>query len=104
MAVTSPVPNALVVRAKWVVTLAALSVVGGLPLVGIALKLTPAFPAALLACGGAAYTRLRLALSRPVQTRRGGLQGRMPATADGLLGVMIDLAWGIAGAVLTIFI
>jgi len=104
LAVTSPARAGLVVRAKWVVTLAALSVVGGLPLVAIGLKLTPAFPAALLACGGAAYTRLRLALSRPVQTRRGGLQGRMPATADGLLGVMIDLGWGIAGAILTIFI
>jgi hypothetical protein len=28
----------------------------------------------------------------------------MPATADGLLGVMIDIGWGIAGAILTIFI
>jgi len=104
LAVTSPAHAGLVVRAKWMVTLAALSVVGGLPLVGIALKLTPAFPAAFLACGAAAYTRLRLALSRPVQTRRGGLQGRMPATADGLLGVMIDIGWGIVGAILTIFI
>jgi ABC-2 type transport system permease protein len=104
LAVTSPVRGALVVRAKWVVTLAALAVVGGLPLVAIGLKLTPAFPAACIACGAAAWTRMWLALSRPVTTRRGGMEGRMRATTDGLLGVMIDIGWGIAGALLTIII
>jgi hypothetical protein len=29
------------------------------------------------------------------------MQGRMPASADGMLGVMIDIGWGFAGAILS---
>jgi hypothetical protein len=73
-------------------------------LVGIAWALPYALPAAVISCGGAAANRLWLAASRPAYLRKRGLQGRMPASTDGLLGVMIDIAWGIGGAVLSLFI
>lgn len=103
LAETSPVAGAQVWRAKVAISAAALLVVGGLPLAGIAAAIPGAFPAACLASCGAACTRLRIAMARPKQLRRGGMKGRMPASADGLLGVMIDIAWGITGAVLTLF-
>jgi hypothetical protein len=104
LAVTSPVAAGLVVRAKIVVTVLALAVVGGLPVVAIGLKLAPAFPATCVASALAAATRMWLAISRPKQLRRAGLQGRLPASTDGLLGVMIDIGWGTVGALLTLVI
>jgi hypothetical protein len=32
------------------------------------------------------------------------MRGRLSMTSDGLLGVIIDIAWGIAGAVLSLVI
>jgi len=104
LAVTSPVAVGLVVRAKIVVTVLALAVVGGLPVVAIGLKMAPAFPATCVASALAAGTRMWLAISRPKQLRRAGLQGRLPASTDGLLGVMIDMGWGTVGALLTLVI
>jgi hypothetical protein len=104
LAVTSPVPQHLVFRAKVVVTVAALAVVGGLPVVGIGLKLPQALPTTCIACAAAASTRMWLALSRPKQLRRAGMQGRLQPSTDGILGVIIDIGWGIFGAVLTFLI
>jgi hypothetical protein len=104
LAVTSPVAARLVFRAKALVTVAALAVVGGLPVVAIGLKMPGALPAACLACAAAASTRMALALSRPKQLRRAGLQGRLQPSTDGLLGVIIDIGWGVFGAVLTILV
>jgi ABC-2 type transport system permease protein len=103
LAHTSPVNAAAVKRAKLEAVLLGLIVVGGLPLVAIAWALPDALPAALFSCGGAAANRLWLAASRPAYLRKRGLAGRMPANTDGLLGVMIDIAWGIGGAVLSLF-
>jgi ABC-2 type transport system permease protein len=100
---TAPVAPRTLLHAKLIVSIAALAVVGGLPLLVIGLRLPRLLPAACLACAGAAGTRLLLAMRRPVTLRRPGLQGRMPASADGLLGVMIDIAWGIGGAMLCAF-
>jgi len=102
LAVTSPVRPVLVLRAKVLVTLVVLAVVGGLPVAAIGLKMTPALPAVCVASVAAAATRLWLAVSRPKQLRRAGLQGRLQASTDGLLGVIVDIGWGIFGAVLTI--
>jgi hypothetical protein len=104
LAATSPVRLAMLMRAKVGVTLAALAVIGGLPLVAIASRLPGAFPAACISCMGAAWTRLWLAIDRPKAFRKVGLQGRLPMNSDGLLGVIIDIGWGICGAVLTLVI
>jgi ABC-2 type transport system permease protein len=98
LAATSPVAPARVLNAKLLVCLAALLLVGGLPLAIIGLRLPLLLPAAVLACTGAAVTRLWMAARRPAILRRQGLQGRVRGNADGLLGVMIDFLWGIAGA------
>lgn len=104
LAETSPVDPAVLARAKIAVTLAALLVIGGAPLVGIAVKVPAALPAASIASLGAAATRLRLAIMRPKRLRRAGLSGRVTLNGEGLLGVIVDIGWGIAGAVLTIFV
>ncbi len=104
LAATSPVAAGAVGRAKLVVSLAALGVIGGLPLVAIAVRLPHAFMAACLACCGAASTRLWLAASGKKVLRKAGMRGRLSMTSDGLLGVMIDLGWGIAGAGLSALI
>jgi ABC-2 type transport system permease protein len=101
---TAPVAPAQFLRAKLIVTLAALAVIGGLPLVGIAWRVPAAFPAACLSCAGACWTRLWLAAARPAALRKPGLQGRVPLNGDGLLGVIIDIGWGLTGALLTILI
>jgi len=101
---TAPVAAGRLLRAKIAVTVGALLVVGGLPLVGIAWRVPAALPAACLSCVGASTTRLWLAAARPKALRKPGLQGRMPLNGDGLLGVMIDIGWGLGGAVLTIFV
>jgi ABC-2 type transport system permease protein len=98
---TAPVSPALLMRAKMGVTLLALAVVGGLPVLAIGLRLPAAFPAACLSCVGAAAARLWLAIGRPKALRRQGMQARLNLAGDGLLGVMIDIAWGLCGAVLT---
>jgi ABC-2 type transport system permease protein len=102
LAETSPVRRAALLRAKISVMLLALGVVGGLPLVAIAWRLPAAFPAACLSCVGAASTRVWLAMGRPKALRKAGLSGRLSMNSDGLLGVMIDFAWGVCGAVLTL--
>jgi ABC-2 type transport system permease protein len=104
LAATAPIAAGRLLRAKIIVTTAALLVVGGLPLVGIAWRVPEAFPAAFLSCVGASTTRLWLAAARPRTLRKAGLQGRLQLHGDGLLGVIIDIAWGLTGAVLTIFI
>jgi ABC-2 type transport system permease protein len=104
LAETSPVQPGLVPRAKILVTLLALAVVGGLPLLVIGLRLAPALPAACISSAAAAATRLMLALSRPRLLRRAGLQGRLQASTDGVLGVIIDIGWGLFGGLLTAFI
>jgi ABC-2 type transport system permease protein len=101
LAATSPVDLRLAGRAKLLVTMGALAVVGGLPLVAIAVRLPHAFPAALLACTGAASTRVWLAASGRRVLKKQGLRGRLSMTSDGLLGVMIDVGWGVFGAVLS---
>jgi ABC-2 type transport system permease protein len=98
LAATSPVASARVMNAKLFVCLAALLVVGGLPLAIIGWRLPLLLPTAILACTGAAVTRLWVAARRPSILRRSGLQGRVRGNADGLLGVMIDFLWGIGGA------
>ena len=75
-----------------------------LSLLGVWVQMAAALPAAALASVAAAATRLSLAMARPPQVRRDGLQGRLPSHADGLLGVMIDMAWGFCGALLSFFI
>jgi ABC-2 type transport system permease protein len=104
LAATSPVETRLLARAKLAVSIAALAVVGGLPLVAIAWRLPHLFPAAMLACGGAASTRLWLAATGRKTLRKRGMSGRLSLTTDGLLGVMIDLAWGLLGAGLSLFV
>jgi ABC-2 type transport system permease protein len=101
---TAPVAEKVLWRAKIAATLVALGVVGGLPLVAIAWRLPHAFPAAVLSCLGAGATRLWLAIGRPRALRRVGLQGRLNVSSDGLLGVMIDIAWGVCGALLTLVV
>ena len=101
---TAPVSSRLLMRAKVGVTLLALAVVGGLPVLAIGVRLPVAFPAACLSCGGAAATRLWLGIGRPKALRRTGLQGRLNLHGDGLLGAFFDIAWGICGAVLTLVI
>jgi hypothetical protein len=43
-------------------------------------------------------------MSRPKLLRRAGLQGRLQASTDGFLGVVIDIGWGVFGALLTAFV
>jgi hypothetical protein len=102
LAATSPVAPGRVMHAKLLVCLVALLVVGGLPLAIIGWRLPLLLPAAVLACTGAAVTRLWMAARRPAMLRRQGLQGRVRGSADGLLGVMIDFLWGIAGALVCV--
>jgi ABC-2 type transport system permease protein len=102
LAATSPIPPARVMNAKLIVCLLALLVVGGLPLAIIGWRLPLLLPAAVVACTGAAITRLWMAARRPAVLRRQGLQGRVRGNADGLLGVMIDFLWGIGGALVCI--
>ena len=104
LAATSPVDAREIGRAKLAVSLAALTVIGGLPLVAIGIGLPHAFAAALLTCGGAASTRLWLAASGTKVLKKSGMRGRLTMTSDGLLGVMIDLGWGIAGGILAALI
>lgn len=104
LAATSPVAARAIGRAKLLVSVAALAVIGGLPLLAIGVALPHAFPVACLACGGAASTRLWLAASGKKVLRKAGMRGRLTMTSDGLLGVMIDLGWGIAGGVLSVFV
>jgi hypothetical protein len=102
LAATSPVARAPVLNAKLAVSFGALAVVGGLPLAVIGLRLPLVLPAACLACSGAAATRLWVAARRPAVLRRTGMQGRVRGNADGLLGVMIDILWGVGGAVVCV--
>jgi ABC-2 type transport system permease protein len=104
LAATSPVDARLLGRAKLLVTMGALAVIGGLPLVAIAWRLPHAFPAALLSCVGAASTRVWIGASGKKVLKKGGMKGRLSMTSDGLLGVIIDIGWGICGAVLSLFI
>jgi ABC-2 type transport system permease protein len=104
LAATSPVDARALARAKLAVSIAALAMVGGLPLVAIAYRLPHVFPAALLACTGAASTRLWLAATGRKTLKKRGLSGRLSLTTDGLLGVMIDIAWGVVGAGLSLFV
>jgi hypothetical protein len=84
--------------------MAALAVIGGLPLVAIAWRLPHAFPAALIACAGAASTRVWIGASGKKALKKAGMKGRLSMNSDGLLGVIIDIGWGIGGAVLSLFI
>jgi len=102
LAATSPVARTPVLNAKLAVCFGALAVVGGLPLAVIGLRLPMVLPAACLACSGAAATRLWVAARRPAVLRRTGMQGRVRGNADGLLGVMIDILWGVGGAVVCV--
>jgi ABC-2 type transport system permease protein len=104
LALSAPVTPARVVRAKLVVTAAALSAIGGLPIVAIGLQLAPAFPAALVASTAAAGTRMWLAVTHPVPRRSPLAHTRLQASTDGLLGVMLDVGWGLVGAVLSLLI
>ena len=104
LAATSPMDATMIGRAKLLVSMAALAVIGGLPLLAIGIGLPHAFPAACLACGGAATTRLWLAASGKRVLKRPGMRGRLTLTSDGLLGVIIDFAWGIGGGVLSVFV
>jgi hypothetical protein len=104
LAATSPVEARLLGRAKLTVVMAALAVIGGLPLVAIAWRLPHAFPAALISCAGAASTRVWIGASGKKVLKKGGMKGRLSMNSDGLLGVIIDIGWGIGGAVLSLFI
>jgi ABC-2 type transport system permease protein len=104
LAATSPVDARLLGRAKLIVVMAALAVIGGLPLVAIAWRLPHAFPAALIACAGAASTRVWIGASGKKALKKAGMKGRLSMNSDGLLGVIIDIGWGIGGAVLSLFI
>jgi ABC-2 type transport system permease protein len=101
LAATAPVPFRDTVRAKLIVTAALLALVIGASLAGVWMQKPAALPAATLASIAAAITRVRLSMARPRQLRRAGLQGRLPGHAGGVLGVMIDLAWGFGGALLS---
>ena len=104
LAATAPIATAVVMRAKVAIASGALAVIAGLPVLAIGLRFPDAFPALCLACGAAAGTRMAIAINRPSQWWRPGLQGRLQASTDGLLGVVIDVGWGIAGALLTFFV
>lgn len=101
---SSPAGAAQVMQAKLAVSWAAIAVVGGLPALAIGLRLPAALPALAIACPAAAATRLLLARRRPQKLWRPGLQGRLHGSTDGLLGVAIDVGWGLFGALLTVFI
>lgn len=101
LAATAPVTVGRVLMAKIGVAALALLVVGGLPVLIIGLRLPDALPALAIACTAAAATRMALAISRPRDLWRTGLQGRMQASTDGMLGVLIDVSWGLVGAALT---
>ncbi len=102
LAATSPFPGVSVARAKLAVTSAMLIVVVGLSLAGIWLQMPSALPTAAFASILATLTRLRMVMGRPATLRRLGLQGRMPGHADGLLGVITDVSWGLFGAALSL--
>lgn len=104
LAATSPVSAAPLLRAKLLAVCAGLLLVTLPSMIGIAWYMPKALPAALLSALLSATTRIRLAATRPSALRRAGLSGRMPASSDGLLGVMIDIAWGIGGLLLTFIV
>jgi ABC-2 type transport system permease protein len=104
LAATSPVRAVLVERAKVLVTGFALIVIGGLPILGIAVKMPTAFPAACVSSIAATATRMWLAMHRTKPLRRAGLQGRLSGGADGFLGAVVDFAWGATGGLLTLFL
>jgi ABC-2 type transport system permease protein len=101
LAATAPVRPRDIVRAKLIVTTALLALVIGASLAAVRVQMPAALPAAALASIAAAATRVRLSMARPPKLRRAGLQGRLPGHAGGVLGVMIDLAWGLGGALLS---
>ncbi len=102
LAATAPVAGGSVIRAKLLVTGAILAVIIGGSLFGVWLQRPAVLPAAAVASVAAAFTRIRLAMSRPRVLRRAGLQGRIPEHAGGIVGGMIDIAWGICGAAIFI--
>jgi ABC-2 type transport system permease protein len=104
LAQTSPVAARLTRRAKLLVVLGALAVVGGLPLVGIGVRMPGALPAACLSCAGAASTRVWLAASGRRVLKKAGMKGRLSMTTDGLLGAMIDIGWGLSGAIISFWL
>lgn len=104
LAISSPIGPRLAMRAKVLVTVATLTAIAALPLGAIGLKMAPAFPAAFIACAAATWTRMWLAVSHPARPRRSAMQQRLQPSTDGLLGIMIDIGWGVAGAVLTVLI
>ncbi len=99
LAATAPVSAGAVLNAKLAVSCAAMMVVGGLPIAAIGVHLPRLLPAACISCSGAGATRLWLATRRPAALRRAGMQGRVRGNADGLLGVFVDILWGVGGAV-----
>jgi ABC-2 type transport system permease protein len=96
LAAGAPVPARAVLRAKLAVVSAALLVVAGLPLLGIAWRLPFAFPAACIGSVGACATRLTLAATGKQKKARRGLRGRLGLSNDGLLGALVDVGWGLA--------
>jgi ABC-2 type transport system permease protein len=101
---TAPVAAGVLMRAKLIVTFGALAVVGGLPLVVIGARLPALMPATAFSCLGAAATRIWLAARHRAVLRRPGMQGRVKGSADGMLGVLIDIGWGVVGAGLCFFV
>jgi hypothetical protein len=100
LAASAPVAGAAVLRAKLAVAGGALLLVAGLPLLGIAWRLPYGLPAAALSTLGTCVTRLALAATGKQKQARRGLKGRMNLTNDGLLGALIDVAWGLVGVVI----
>ncbi len=100
LAAGSPVAKTAVLRTKLAVASLALLVVTGLPLAGILWRLPYAFPAAAIGTFGTCATRLWLAATGKQKKARRGLKSRLGLTNDGLLGALIDVAWGVAGVVL----
>ncbi len=104
LAATSPVPHRMVLRAKVLVTSLVVGVIAGLPVLAIGWFVAAAVPALWLASAAAAATRMGLAIARPRHLWRKGLQGRLRVSTDGVLGVAIDIGWGVAGALLFRFV
>jgi hypothetical protein len=75
-----------------------------LPLVGIGVRMPGALPAACLSCAGAASTRVWLAASGRRVLKKAGMKGRLSMTTDGLLGAMIDIGWGLSGAIISFWL
>jgi ABC-2 type transport system permease protein len=102
LARTAPIPAGRTLLAKLLAVTTALILVGGLPLTAIWIHLPTLRLAALTACTGAATTRLYFTATSPEKLRRPGLQGRMQVQTDGLLAVLVDIAWGILGMALAL--